>query len=135
MISKKINSFKNYLTKMKIFNFCSYEKSFDSAFEFKRKKRIHISLEKIYEIFSKCGLEPRLHNDNIRLKYCPICPKPHNEDSTNLNTFILYKTDLIYNCFRCGHRGKFTALLKTMKKKFDLEEYNISTDYSTTELR
>jgi hypothetical protein len=94
-----------------------------------------ITIETAYSILTKCKLEPKFESEkNIRAKYCPVCPKPHNEESTNLNTFVLYKDELIYYCYRCGKRGKFQALLKILSRTNNLQEFkNLYSDYSTTE--
>jgi hypothetical protein len=97
--------------------------------------KTNMTIEAAYNILTKCKLEPKFENENnIRAKYCPLCPKPHNEESTNLNTFVLYKTNYIYYCFRCGKRGNFQALLKVLSRTNNLQEFkNLYKDYSTTD--
>jgi len=46
----------------------------------------------------------------IQLRECPLCPKPHRNDITNLWTFGLFANDGGFNCFRCEHHGDYDAL-------------------------
>jgi len=66
-------------------------------------------------------LEPKFEgNDKLRVKYCPLCPKPHNNDPSNFNTLLIYNKG-IYQCYRCGNRGNFTYLYKILKRKYDIQ--------------
>ncbi len=78
-------------------------------------------MNQIQEVLNLCNLEPKFEgNDKIRVKYCPLCPKPHNNDPSNFNTLLIYNKGL-YQCFRCGNRGNFIYLYKILKKKFDIQ--------------
>ena len=49
----------------------------------------------------------------LQLTYCPACPKPHNNNRTNLNTCGINRQTGVFNCFRCGTSGtwrQFKAL-------------------------
>jgi hypothetical protein len=77
----------------------------------------------INEILDLCQLEPKMQPDYIRVKYCPLCEKPHHEESTNLYTLIVYKQSHVYYCFRCGNKGSFVRLFKVLNKLGDLSKY------------
>ena len=49
----------------------------------------------------------REQNQNFVLKFCPLCPKPHNDDPTNMNTLSIKMPEGIFNCFRCGTHGNW----------------------------
>jgi twinkle protein len=140
MIQRLINLVKlrTYtIAKLNKFKFSDrYENMITQNLERKKYfKTSDISMETIFEIFTKCKLYPKYQGQDIRLKYCPVCPNPHNDDQTNLHTCVLYKDNLIYYCFRCGRRGKFQGLMKVLKKQNDLQEYNkiVNSEYSTTD--
>ena len=40
-----------------------------------------------------------------KIKYCSFCPKPHNEDRTNLYVLNIQKEYGYYHCFRCSNKG------------------------------
>lgn len=46
----------------------------------------------------------------IQLRECPLCPKPHRNEPTNLWVFGLFANDGGFNCFRCEHHGDWHAL-------------------------
>jgi hypothetical protein len=91
-----------------------------------------LTFEKVFEILEKIGSVPKLSESNIRSKYCPVCPKPHNDDPTNMNTFLVNR-DLSFACFRCGEKGKFLFLLKRLSRTENLpSEYKtFYSDYSS----
>ena len=142
---KKISFFRNYyengilnkhlgktlFNHKKIFSphsiiICNYSTNYKQ-----RKFTYEYNFQTIFEILKACNLEPNYHNENtLRTKYCPVCVKPHNEDATNLNTLVIYRTNSIYYCYRCGNRGHFQRLLKILSKKFDLSEYKSLMNHS-----
>jgi hypothetical protein len=136
-VMRLVHQRKPIFNKIKLFKFSdNYEKSITSSLDNRKKyyKRPEVGMDIIFNIFQKCKLEPKYNDSNIRLKYCPVCTKPHNEDASNLNTCIVYKDSLVYHCFRCGRKGKFQQLLRILRKSHDLEEYSnffSSSDYST----
>jgi hypothetical protein len=124
----------NQLNKFKMFSE-RFDSMIDRSLERKQGSQTQvITMDTVYKIFEKCKLYPKNEGQSIRLKYCPVCPKPHNEESTNLNTFVIY-ANLVYQCFRCGRRGKFQGLLKILRRQNDLKEYGniISSEYSPSE--
>jgi len=89
-----------------------------------RTNKIEYNFQTIFDILKSCDLEPSYQSEStLRTKYCPVCDKPHNEEPTNLNTLVIYKTNSIYYCFRCGNRGHFQRLFKILYKKFDLSNF------------
>lgn len=139
-----------YLTRLPKFNFTqfninkrlfsSYEDNytngtFSARSGYDRSNRKYdFNIETIFEMFKSCNLIPTKQNGNIRLKYCPCCEKPHNEESSNLNTFVFYQASFVFHCFRCGNRGHFARLLKVLKKKYKLEGFgDLSQGGTTTE--
>lgn len=52
-------------------------------------------------------LEPEDRGDVLQTRYCPVCPKPHNEERTNLYTFGVRKQGGLFNCFRCNQSGNW----------------------------
>jgi hypothetical protein len=51
-------------------------------------------------------------NGEIVLKYCPVCPKPHNHETSNLHTMNIKATNGLWNCFRCGQNGNWFEFKK-----------------------
>ena len=46
-------------------------------------------------------------NSNLSLRFCPLCPKPHNNDYSNMYTMSIKGTTGVYHCFRCGNKGNW----------------------------
>jgi hypothetical protein len=42
-----------------------------------------------------------------KLKYCPFCPKAHNNERTNLHTLHIQKDYGYFHCFRCSSKGSW----------------------------
>lgn len=132
MFSRLKISLKTNLKSLRIFT--NYKFPFSDNITYKRKpnSRISLTFEKVYEILDKIGCGPKLQDNNIRVKYCPVCPKPHHDDPTNQNTFVVSK-DLVYHCFRCGEKGKFMGLLKILSRNpnFPIDCKPFYSDYSS----
>lgn len=104
----------NNLSDIKYKSFTTYHKQSPSK---------DIDFGVINEILDLCQLEPKMQPDYVRVKYCPLCEKPHHEESTNLYTLIVYKQSHVFHCFRCGNKGSFVRLFKILNKLGDLSKY------------
>jgi hypothetical protein len=62
----------------------------------------------------------------IQSETCPLCPKPHNNDKSNLWTLNFKENAGLFMCFRCGSSGNW----KQFKKFINPEE----TDSSFSEI-
>lgn len=80
--------------------------------------------EILFSIFESCDLEPKTQGHHIRLKTCPLCDKPHNNEKSNLNSLALNTQNMLFNCFRCGNKGHVIRILKFLKKEFNLDIIN-----------
>ena len=101
------------LTKSNNVLFYVFNKNYSNDSEYaKRLKPNRINLDKVFLLFETLELEPKNSEEYIKLKYCPLCPKPHNDDPTNLNTMNVHKDKLVYNCFRCGSKGHISTLIR-----------------------
>jgi len=94
------------------FNFATNAKKSSSTNEEYNNKGY--SKESIYQVLESSNLEPKYESENIRVKYCPLCPKPHNDEMSNLNTMLI--RDNFYQCFRCGSKGNVKFLFKKIGK-------------------
>lgn len=106
--------------------FCEYFKS-----RFKSKVN-SIDLDKVYQLLSAMELDPRQTHDHIKLKICPVCPKPHNDDPTNFNTMSIHKEKLVYHCFRCGNKGHLLRLIKLLNNGKSREFLDLGLQSGTT---
>jgi twinkle protein len=87
------------------------------------KYKYSYDIESVFDMLKFCDLEPRHEGGNIRLKYCPVCEKPHNDEFTNMNTCVIYKATMVYHCYRCANRGHIARLIKTLAKQRDLSHF------------
>lgn len=62
----------------------------------------------IFATLQGLASEPEDKGEQITARYCPVCPKPHNEERTNLYTFSVKKSEGVFNCFRCHQKGNWT---------------------------
>ena len=53
-------------------------------------------------------------NGQIVCKICPLCPKPHNNLSSNMWTLNLKGDDGAFLCFRCGNSGNWPDFVKSL---------------------
>jgi hypothetical protein len=114
----KINIKKNYLNLK--YNFLNIQKNnfLNSTNELSAiNERLNFDI--LLMIFEQCGLEPIPQGHNIRLRFCPLCEKPHNHDPTNLNTCSISSENKLFNCFRCGSKGHVVRILRNLEKKYN----------------
>ena len=55
-------------------------------------------------------------NGQIAVKWCPLCPKPHNYQKDNMNTLNIQRNTGLFNCFRCGSKGNFYQLRQQLQQ-------------------
>lgn len=116
------SNLKKIFTEVNKFRFSYYENSYisnylnnDDSLNKDRKTLKSVDYDKIFKLLENLDLEPKLTDDSIKLKICPLCTKPHNDDITNFNTCSISKTKNVFNCFRCGNKGHIFQFLKKMK--------------------
>jgi hypothetical protein len=51
----------------------------------------------------------------VRLRECPFCPKPHNNQPTNLNSLVIAPSYASYHCHRCAASGNWGQLERAMQ--------------------
>lgn len=78
----------------------------------KRVKSTRINLDKVFELLESKNYEPSMSEEYIKVKICPMCTKPHNDDPTNFHTMNIHKEKMVFNCFRCGCKGHLATLIK-----------------------
>ena len=64
-----------------------------------------ISNSEIKEFLQRIGLEYKETGSGFTTRYCPLCPKPHYEERTNLYTLGFKANSGVFHCFRCGVSG------------------------------
>lgn len=53
-------------------------------------------------------------NRNLVVRACPLCPKPHRDDRTNLWTLNFKADHGAFLCFRCGASGSWPEFVKSL---------------------
>ena len=66
-----------------------------------------VSNEEIKNFLLRTGIDFRETSNGFTTRYCPICPKPHYEDRTNLYTLGFKARSGVFHCFRCGASGSW----------------------------
>ncbi|OMJ81488.1 hypothetical protein SteCoe_18056 [Stentor coeruleus] len=66
-----------------------------------------ISNTEIKDFLMRIGLEYKETGNGFTARYCPLCPKPHYEERTNLYTLGFKANSGIFHCFRCGVSGSW----------------------------
>lgn len=47
------------------------------------------------------GLGFKDDGEQVQVEWCPLCPKPHNNQRTNMYTLGIKQETGAFNCFRC----------------------------------
>jgi len=55
---------------------------------------------------------------NYQLQFCPLCPKPHNNDYSNMYTMNVIKATGTFHCFRCGSKGNWFDFKDKVVQRF-----------------
>jgi hypothetical protein len=71
----------------------------------------------IFSTLAQLGSNPEDRGSQIMAQYCPVCPKPHNEERTNMFTFGVSKLDGLFNCFRCNQKGNWRQFKRLISEK------------------
>lgn len=66
-----------------------------------------ISNTEIKDFLMRIGIEYKETSNGFTARYCPLCPKPHYEERTNLYTLGFKANSGIFHCFRCGVSGSW----------------------------
>lgn len=66
-----------------------------------------IQNSEIRDFFTRIGLEYKETANGFVTRYCPMCPKPHYEERTNLYTLNFKTNSGVFHCFRCGVSGSW----------------------------
>jgi hypothetical protein len=61
----------------------------------------------VYQFLDAHQLDYAESTTTFKIKYCPFCPKPHNEEKTNLYVLNVHKEYGYYKCFRCSASGSW----------------------------
>ena len=110
------------LKKKKNFNFLNIQKNnfFNSSIDISViNERLNYDI--MLMIFDQCQLDPKPQGSKIRLRICPLCEKPHNQDPTNMNTCSISSENKLFNGFRCGSKGHVIRILRVLEKKYNNE--------------
>lgn len=103
-----------------IFDKPSYENKYDEnnsqVNKYNRNRIKSMDYDKVNELLENLNLEPKVSESEIKLKYCPLCPKPHNDDPTNFYTLNISKLKNLYHCFRCASKGHVIQLIKILNR-------------------
>ena len=67
--------------------------------------QIHNS--EIRDFLTRIGLDYKETTNGFVSRYCPLCPKPHYEDRSNLYTLNFKANSGVFHCFRCGVSGSW----------------------------
>lgn len=62
------------------------------------------------------------NEQEIIVRACMFCPKPHRDDPTNLHTLCIEKSSGLYHCFRCGAKGNYRTFESHMRELDKVEE-------------
>lgn len=66
-----------------------------------------ISNSEIRDFLARIGVEYKETSNGFTARYCPLCPKPHYEERTNLYTLGFKANSGVFHCFRCGVSGSW----------------------------
>ena len=66
-----------------------------------------ISNSEIKDFLNRIGIEYKETSNGFTARYCPLCPKPHYEERTNLYTLGFKSNSGVFHCFRCGVSGSW----------------------------
>mmetsp|Transcript_19306 Transcript_19306/g.35559 ORF Transcript_19306/g.35559 Transcript_19306/m.35559 type:complete len:628 (+) Transcript_19306:3543-5426(+) len=61
----------------------------------------------IREFLQRNGLDFKETANGFTMRACPICPKPHYDDRSNLYTLGVKSNSGVFHCFRCGASGSW----------------------------
>jgi twinkle protein len=61
----------------------------------------------IRDFLTRIGLEYKETSVGFTSRYCPLCPKPHYEERSNLYTLGFKANSGVFHCFRCGVSGSW----------------------------
>lgn len=56
----------------------------------------------------------KMSNEHYKLKICPFCKKPHNNDGSNLYVLNVHKNSGVFFCFRCNAKGSWFDFKKSV---------------------
>ena len=65
------------------------------------------------------GLVFKQSNDEVVLKYCPLCPKPHKNETTNMWTLNIEAHIGVFYWFRCGSKGSWFDFKRLVSGNMD----------------
>lgn len=85
-------------------------RQFSSFLNFKR-----VTPDQILHFFKENNIEYKIRSGGqIVAKYCPLCPKPHKNEVTNMWTLNVKSSDGAFYCFRCGEHGGWSTLVSKL---------------------
>lgn len=80
---------------------------FAEATYFPRSSNTYKPKIPVYQFLDAQQLDYVESPNTFKIKYCPFCPKPHNEEKTNLYVLNVHKEFGYYKCFRCSASGNW----------------------------
>lgn len=66
-----------------------------------------ISNRDIVDFLQRHQIEYKESPNGFQTKYCPLCPKPHHEERSNMYTLGFKSNTGVFHCFRCGSSGSW----------------------------
>ena len=73
-----------------------------------------ISTPEITQFLDEMELKWEERGDELVVRECPLCRKPHYNEKTNLYTLNIHKWKGCFFCFRCGAKGSWFDLRKSL---------------------
>lgn len=70
-------------------------------------KHFQIKEHDLVGFLAQFGLPFKNNGDEVKLQYCPLCPKPHRNQSDNMWTLNIQKISGVFHCFRCNASGNW----------------------------
>jgi hypothetical protein len=63
----------------------------------------------VIQYFERKKMIYKIQGNEIVVKYCPLCPKPHGDKLDNLWKLYFERSSGVYFCHRCQARGSWYA--------------------------
>lgn len=90
--------------------------------------------DQILHFFRENNVDYKIRSGGqIVAKFCPLCPKPHKNEVTNMWTLNVRSSDGAFYCFRCGENGGWSTLVSKILGEEITKFSNCRADNQTEE--
>ncbi|CAI2382656.1 unnamed protein product [Moneuplotes crassus] len=81
----------------------------------------------VEQMLNSLRMEYKISGDQVKVKFCPLCPKDHKHDPTNMFTCNIQRHIGVFHCFRCGSKGSWFDFKRLVTGNISVENYNSGT--------